>query len=172
MPTGTYDTHLPKAHVNLDIILASTIQNPLANCVDDSGTDKIDYHEWSERPDSDYQSDPASDPARSEGDTISNDVTYDSDISKNTALRPVASCSPRPPDVSGAYTVNSSFGCFCPGSFRPGASFFCPDAPGAPWCSLPSNHTPSAKPLPLVAPEAPVRLPPPLEAFRPPILFS
>jgi len=94
------------------------------------------------------------------------------EISKKTALRPVASCSPRPPDVPGAYNVNSSSGCFRPGLFRPGATFFRPDAPGAPWCSLPSNHTPSAKPLPPAAPEAPVRLPPPPEAFRPQILSS
>jgi len=93
-------------------------------------------------------------------------------ISKKTALHPVASCSPRPPDVPGPYNVNSSSGCFRPGSFRPGATFFRPDAPGAPWRSLPSNHTPSAKPLPPAVPEAPVRLPPPPEAFRPRILFS
>jgi len=93
-------------------------------------------------------------------------------IRKKNALRPVASCSPRPPDVPGAYNVNSSSGCFRPGSFRPGATFFRPDAPGAPWCSLPSNYTPSAKPLPPAAPEAPVRLPPPPEAFRPRILSS
>ena len=93
-------------------------------------------------------------------------------MSKKTALRPVASCSPRPPDVPGAYNVNSSSGCFRPGSFRPGATFFRPDAPGAPWRSLPSNHTPSAKPLPPAALEAPVRLPPPPEAFRPRILSS
>ena len=47
-----------------------------------------------------------------------------------------------------------------------------PDAPGSPWRSLLSNHTPSAKPLPPAAPEAPVRLPPPPEAFRPRILSS
>ena len=94
------------------------------------------------------------------------------DISNKTALRPVASCSPRPLHVPCAYNVNSSSGCFRPGSFRPGATFFCPDAPGAPWRSLPSNHTPSVKPLPPAAPEAPVRLPPPPEAFRPRILSS
>ena len=88
-------------------------------------------------------------------------------ISKKTALRPVASCSPRPPDVPGAYNVNSSSGCFHPGWFRLGATLFRPDTPGVPWRSLPSNHTPSTKPLPPAAPEAPVRLPPPPEAFRP-----
>ena len=93
-------------------------------------------------------------------------------ISKNTALRPVASCSPRPPDIPGAYNVNSSSGCFRPGSFRPGAAFFRPNALGAPWRRLPSNHTPRAKPLPPAAPEAPVPLPPPPEAFRPRILSS
>ena len=42
MRAGAYETHLRKAHANLDIILASTIRNPLANRVDDPGTDKID----------------------------------------------------------------------------------------------------------------------------------
>ena len=93
-------------------------------------------------------------------------------ISKNTALRPVASCAPRPPDVPGTYNLNSSSGCFCPGSFRPGAAFFRPDAAGAPWRSLPSNHTPSAKLLPPAALQVPVRLPPPPEAFRLRILSS
>ena len=76
---AAYETHLRKAHANLDIILASTIRNPLANCVDNRGTDKIDYHEPSERPDSDYESDLASDPARSEHDTINDGVSYDLD---------------------------------------------------------------------------------------------
>jgi len=87
-------------------------------------------------------------------------------------LRPVASCSSSPPLVPGAYHVNSRSGCFRPGSFGLGATFFRPDAPGAPWRSLPSNHTPSANPLPHAAPEAPVRLPPSAEAFRPRILCS
>jgi len=93
-------------------------------------------------------------------------------IRKKTALRPVASCSPRPSHVPGAYNVNSSSGCFRPGSLRPGATFFRPDAPGAPWRSLPSNHTLSAKPLPPAAPEGPVHLPPPPKTFRPRILSS
>src|ERR1700761_4492381 len=93
-------------------------------------------------------------------------------ISKNTALRRVASCSPRPLDVPGADNVNSSSGCYRPGSFRPGATSFRLDAPGAPWRSLLSNHTPSTKPLLPAAPDAPVRLPPPPEAFRPRILSS
>jgi len=100
---------------------------------------------------------------------IPEEVQY---ISKKTTLRPVASCSPRPPDVPGAYNINSSSGGFRPGLFLPGATFFRPDSPGAPWRSLPSNHTPSAKTLPPAALEAPVRLPPPPEAFRPRILSS
>ena len=63
MRTGAYEMHLRKVHANLDIILASTIRNPLVNRVDNPGTDKIDNHEPSECPDSDYESDPASDPA-------------------------------------------------------------------------------------------------------------
>ena len=104
------------------------------------------------------------------GGIITNTRGWVYHISKKTALRPVASCWPRPPDVPSTYNVNSSSGCFRPGTFRPGATFFPPDAPGTPWRSLPSNHTPSAKPLPPAAPEAPVRLPPPPEAFRPRIL--
>jgi len=93
-------------------------------------------------------------------------------LAKKTALRPVASCSPRPPDVPGAYNINSSSGCCCPGSFRRGATFFRPEALGAPWRSLPSNHTPSAKNLPPAAPGAAFRLPPSPQAFRPRILSS
>ena len=88
-------------------------------------------------------------------------------MGKQTALRPVASCSPRAPDVQGVYNVNSSSRCFCPGLFCSGTTLFRPDTPGVPWRSLPSNHTPSAKPHPPAAPEAPVRLTPPPEAFRP-----
>ena len=47
--------------------------------MDKPGTNKIDYYEPSERSDSDYISDPASDPARSEHNAINNDITYDSD---------------------------------------------------------------------------------------------
>ena len=92
-------------------------------------------------------------------------------ISKNTALHPIASCSPRLLDVPGAYNVNCSSGCFRPDWFCPGAISFRPDALSAPWCSLPSNHTPSAKPLLTAVPEAPVRLPTP-KAFRLRIVFS
>jgi len=63
------------------------------------------------------------------GDTFIGIASY---ISKKSALCPVASCLPRRPDVPGAYNVNSSSGCFRPGSFCPGATFFRPDAPGAP----------------------------------------
>ena len=93
-------------------------------------------------------------------------------ISRNTALRPIASCLPCPPHGRGTYKVYSSSGCFRPGSFHPGAAFFRPDAPGAPWCSLPSKHTPSAKPLSPAASEAPGRQLPPPEAFCRRILSS
>ena len=49
------------------------------NRFDDPGTDKIDYHEPSEHPDLDHESDPASDPARSERNTINKDIMYDPD---------------------------------------------------------------------------------------------
>ena len=61
MRAGAYETHLQNAHTNLDIILASTIRNALTNRFDDPGTDKIDYYETSEPPDSYHESDPASD---------------------------------------------------------------------------------------------------------------
>jgi len=76
---GAYETHLRKAHANLDIILASTIRRPPANRVDNSETDKIDDNEPGERPDSDYESDPASDPAGYERNAINDGLTYDSD---------------------------------------------------------------------------------------------
>ena len=62
MPAGPYETHLRKAHADLDIILASTLRNLAPNRIDDPRTNIIDSNEPSERPDSEYESDPASDP--------------------------------------------------------------------------------------------------------------
>ena len=70
-------------------------------------------------------------------------------ISKKTALRPLASCSPRPPEVQGAYNVNSSSGCFRPGSFRPSTTFFCPDPLGAPGGVCLATIPPAQNPAPL-----------------------
>src|ERR1700743_697321 len=78
MRTGLYKTHLRKAHADLDIILASTLQNLPPNRIDDPRANIIDHNEPSERPDSDYESDPASDPTGYERDAI-NALTYDSD---------------------------------------------------------------------------------------------
>ena len=83
---------------------------------------------------------------------------YPKFISKKTTLRPVAFCSSCPPDVPGAYNVNSSCGYLRPGLFCPGATFLRPDASGAVRRTLPSNHTPGAKPVPPAVPDAP-RLP-------------
>ena len=78
MRAGPYETHLRKAHADLDIILASTLRNLPPNRIDDPRADIIDHNEPRERPDSDYESDPASDPTGYERDAI-NDLTYDSD---------------------------------------------------------------------------------------------
>ena len=74
LPAGAYKTHLGKGHANRDMIVASTIQNPLAGRVDDPGTDQIDYHKLSEPPDSVDESDPASDPAGYERDAIDDKI--------------------------------------------------------------------------------------------------
>jgi len=63
---GAYETHLPSAHANLDIVLASTIQNPPADVLTARGTDLSDAKEPIEPSDSDYKSDPAGDTACSE----------------------------------------------------------------------------------------------------------
>ena len=81
--------------------------------------------------------------------------TSSNGISKKTTLHPVAFCSSRPPDVPRAYNVNSSSGCLRPGLFCPGATILRPDASGAVRRTLPSNHTPGAKPLPPAVPDAP-----------------
>jgi len=75
--SGAYETHLPKAHSDLDIILASTIGNPLPNCVTDPGTNLLD-DKPSERPDSDYESDSANYPAGYERGTINDDPRHES----------------------------------------------------------------------------------------------
>ena len=70
-------------------------------------------------------------------------------MSKNTALLPDAFYLPYPLDVSGAYNVNSSSGCFHLSSFRPGALFFCPNAPGAPWLVCLATILPEQQHFPL-----------------------
>jgi len=65
---GAYETQLPSAHANLDIVLASTIRNPPADVLSDRGTDLSDATEPIEHADSDYESDPAGDTADSERD--------------------------------------------------------------------------------------------------------
>jgi len=65
---GAYKTHLRSTHANLDILLASTIRNPPADVLTDRATDLSDTNEPIKHSDSDYESDPAGDPARSERD--------------------------------------------------------------------------------------------------------
>jgi len=76
--SGAYETHLRKAHADLDIILASTLRNPPPNRINDPGTDILD-DEPSERPDSDYQSDPANYPAGYERSAINDELRHQSD---------------------------------------------------------------------------------------------
>jgi len=66
---GAYETHVRSAHANLDIVLASTIQNPPTEVHTDRGTNLSDPNEPSEHSDSDYESGPAGDTAGSEHDT-------------------------------------------------------------------------------------------------------
>jgi len=63
---GAYETHLRSEHVNLDIVLASTIRNPPADVLTHQGTDLSDANEPIEHSNSDYKSDPAGDRAGSE----------------------------------------------------------------------------------------------------------
>jgi len=84
--SGAYQTHLHKAHADLDIILASTLQNPPPNPINDPGTIILD-DEPSERPNSDYESDPANYPAGYERGAIHDELRYKSDaqvLSDNT----------------------------------------------------------------------------------------
>jgi len=65
---GAYETHLPSAHANLNIVLACTIRNPPADVLTNRRTDLSDANEPIEQSNSDYQSDPAGDTAGSERD--------------------------------------------------------------------------------------------------------
>jgi hypothetical protein len=76
---GAYETHLRIAHANLDIVLASIIRNPPADVLNHSGTGLSDANEPIEHPDSDYESDPAGDPARNERDAPYDTFMQESD---------------------------------------------------------------------------------------------
>ena len=67
------------AHSNLDIILASTILNTRANSTDHHEADIFAENEASERPDSDYESDPASDPAGYERNAMNDEPMHEFD---------------------------------------------------------------------------------------------
>jgi len=65
---GAYEQPLGSWHGNLNIVLRSTIRNPPADMLTDRGTELSDANEPIEDSDSDYESDPARDPAPSEHD--------------------------------------------------------------------------------------------------------
>ena len=79
-------------------------------------------------------------------------------ISKKNTLRPGSSCTPSPPDGLGAYNVNSSSGCICPGTSPQGATMLHREATGAFRCTNPSNRTPREILFLLTAPNAPGRI--------------
>ena len=66
---GPYETHLPSAHANLDIVLASTIQNAPADVLTGKGTYLSDANEPIEHANSANNVNPARDIAGSERDT-------------------------------------------------------------------------------------------------------
>jgi len=76
-------------------------------------------------------------------------------IRKKTTLRLGASGAPCPPDVPGAYNVNSSSGCYRPGCCAPGAPIIRQGAFDAVRCTLPSNHAPSENHLAPTTPDTP-----------------
>ena len=65
---GAYKTHLRRPHANLDIVHASTIQNPPAYILADWGTDESDANKPIEHGASAHASDPAGDTASSEAE--------------------------------------------------------------------------------------------------------
>jgi len=65
---SAYETHSRSAHANLDIVLASTIQNPPADVFTNRGTDLSETNEPIEHSASDYESNPAGDTTGSERD--------------------------------------------------------------------------------------------------------
>jgi len=57
--SGAYEKHLPTAHANLDLVLASTVGYPSSGDISNDVETCILYHpEASELQDSDYESDP------------------------------------------------------------------------------------------------------------------
>jgi len=78
-------------------------------------------------------------------------------ISLKNTLRPGTSCTPSPPDGPGAYNVNSSSGCICPGTWLQGTTMLHRAATGAFRCTNPSNRTPREILFLLTAPNGPGR---------------
>ena len=76
---GAYERHLRSAHANLDIVIASTLRNPPVDVLNDWGTDLSVANEPIAHSDSDYESDPAGDPAGSERDAPDDTLTQEPD---------------------------------------------------------------------------------------------
>ena len=79
-------------------------------------------------------------------------------ISKNNSLRRGSSCTPSPLHGPGAYNVNFSSVCICPGTCPQGATMLYREATGAFRCTNPSNRTPREILFLLFAPNAPGRI--------------
>ena len=80
---GAYETHLRIAHANLDIVLASTTQNPTANLTDDAEPNIYNPNGQIERPDSDYESEQANSTVSYECDRITDTPKNDSNLEAN-----------------------------------------------------------------------------------------
>ena len=76
---GAYETRLRIAHVDLNIVLTSIIRNPPADVLNHCGAGLSDTNEPVEQPDSDYESDPAGDPASNERDSPYDTFMHESD---------------------------------------------------------------------------------------------
>jgi Plavaka transposase len=68
---GAYETHLRTAHANLDIVLASTIRHPSTDNTDHTPAKDQDTNDRYAPPDSDYESETATEPFEPAGDTLS-----------------------------------------------------------------------------------------------------
>ena len=80
---GAYETHLRIAHANLDIVLASTTQNPTANLTDDAEPNIYNPNGQIERADSDYESEQVNSTVPYECDGITDTPTNDSNLEAN-----------------------------------------------------------------------------------------
>lgn len=81
MCAGAYQKHLRKEHAYLDIRPASKMRNPPPDYAAGPAASEIDYHELSQRHDSDQKENSVCDPTGYEHNTINDDVQvmYDMD---------------------------------------------------------------------------------------------